>query len=353
MSTPAAQQRPWEAEDYLAAVSRRLADLPAEERAALLEDLALHLEALRAEDDDRSIETRLGPADAYAAELRSAAGLPAQPSPSAASPVGEDLRRRIAELLAHPWAREVLRLATELRPAWWVVRGYLLVLVLCSLTDSQREGLIPTPLGSKLLGFLLVLAAIAGSVALGRRELPRRIAVPVVGAGVLLALAGLVELQYPLLDEPSPTYYVDPVSAEQATGEYPLLSRFGPVTDVLPYAADGTPLEGVLLFDQDGRPLQVGQQEWWADGCARVADHPLAADGVPVTFSFPQDYVLQPGGMDLYGWPVAPGQCTAELPRPEVPLPVFPPADPAAGTTTAAPTTTAPTTTAPVPTPGG
>ena len=329
MSTPAAQQRPWEAEDYLAAVGRRLADLPAEERGALLEDLALHLEALRAEDDDRSIEARLGPADAYAAELRSAAGLSAEPVAPAAAPVGAHLRRRVEELLAHPWSREVERLRVELRPAWWVARGYLLVLVLCSVNSLQREGLVPTPLGSKLLGLLLVLAAVVGSVALGRRQLPRRIAVPLAVGGALLALLGLSVLRYPLFQEQQPQYYADPypVAAEQALGEYPLLSRSGPVTDVLPYAADGTPLTGVLLFDQDGRPLQVGQQEWWADGCVRVPDHPLAADGVPVTFSFPQGYVLQPGGLDPYGVPVRPGQCAAELPRPEVPLPVFPPAD--------------------------
>jgi hypothetical protein len=51
---------------------------------------------------------------------------------------------------------------------------------------------------------------------------------------------------------------------------------------------------------------------------------PLAADGVPVTFSFPQNYVLDPEGVTRFGWPVSAGQCIAELPRPEVPLPVFP-----------------------------
>jgi hypothetical protein len=120
-----------------------------------------------------------------------------------------------------------------------------------------------------------------------------------------------------------------------ASEEYPLMSRFGPVTDVLPYSADGTPLEGVLLFDQDGRPLRVGFQEWWADNCARVLDQPLAADGVPVPYSFPQSYVLDPvldpQAMDLDGLPVPATQCSAELPRPEVPLPVFPAAPAPAG----------------------
>ena len=333
MSTPAAAARPWEAEDYLVAVGHRLADLPAEERSALLEDLALHLEALRAEDDDRSIATRLGPADAYAAELRAAAGLPPAPSQVATGPVGRGVQQRVAELLDHPWAGEVRRLLVELRPAWWVLRGWLLVLVLCSLDYGQRDGLVPAPLGSRLLGVLLVLAAVAGSVGLGRRELPRRLGGLVAAAGVLLGLVSIVALQGTVLGAGEADTYVDPYAyaysqpVEQAMGEYPLLSRHGPVTDVLPYAADGTPLEDVLLFDQDGRPLQVGLQEWWADGCPRAPDHPLAADGVPVTFSFPQGYALDPRGLDPYGAPVSLGGCAAEVSRPEVPLPVFPPAD--------------------------
>jgi hypothetical protein len=109
-----------------------------------------------------------------------------------------------------------------------------------------------------------------------------------------------------------------------ASEKYPLMSRYGPVTDVLPYSADGTPLEGVLLFDQDGRPLQVGFQIWWEDGCPRVLDHPLAEDGVPVSFSFPQSYVLDPDWARAFaGADNVPG-CVPDPPRPEVPLPVFP-----------------------------
>ena len=72
-----------EAQDFLGAVERELADLPAEDRSALLEDLALHLEALTTEDDDRPLAVRLGSPAAYAADLRAAAGLPARaPTPA-------------------------------------------------------------------------------------------------------------------------------------------------------------------------------------------------------------------------------------------------------------------------------
>jgi hypothetical protein len=107
--------------------------------------------------------------------------------------------------------------------------------------------------------------------------------------------------------------------------KYPLLTRNGPVTDVFPYAADGTPLDGVLLYDQDGRPLHVGGQEWWKDGCLRTLEQPPAADGVRVPNSFPQRYELVPGTVSLStGIAMAAGICVESRQRPAVPLPTFP-----------------------------
>src|SRR5829696_3000807 len=243
-----------QAQDYLAAVEHELADLPAEDRNALLEDLAQHLDALAAEDDERPVAVRLGPPAEYAVDLRAAAGLPARGS--AVRPAAPGLRERLDAVLAAaaPAAREVRRLLGELRPAWWVLRGYLLVLAPCLLArDGVSDFPVPAPLGSHAVGLLLVVAA---------------------------------------------------------------------VTDVFPYAADGTPVEGVLLYDQDGRPLHVGYQEWWADECVRMLDQPQAADGVPVPNSFPQSYELLTAlDVDIHGAPLTTGQCAAELPRPDVPLP--------------------------------
>lgn len=53
---------------------------------------------------------------------------------------------------------------------------------------------------------------------------------------------------------------------------------------------------------------------------------PRAADGVPVPFSYPQNYVLD-GETTPYGGSVEPGQCQ-QLSRPQVPLPVFASATP-------------------------
>jgi hypothetical protein len=311
-----------QAQEYLAAVERELADLPAEDRSALLEDLALHLDALGAEDDDRPLHVRLGSPAAYATDLRAAAGLPPRPGDPATAPVV--LRERLARVPVAPAVREVRRLLCELRPAWWVLRGYLVVLVPCLV---ERDGVpdvpVPAPLNSHVLGLVLVVAAVVASVALGRRTLPRPVGALVGAAGVALVLASFVigEAAWSSVSGPAPMGQ----APEVANGEYPLLSRYGPVTDVFPYAADGTPLEGVLLYDQDGRPLHVGFQEWWADNCARVLEQPLAADEVPVPNSYPQSYVLDPAGVDLSrSIPRPADSCQADVPRPDVPLPTFP-----------------------------
>jgi hypothetical protein len=314
-----------QAQDYLAAVEHELADLPAEDRNALLEDLGQHLDALAAEDDERPVAVRLGPPAEYAADLRAAAGLPARGS--AVRPAAPGLRERLDAVLAAaaPAAGEVRRLLVELRPAWWVLRGYLLVLAPCLLArDGVSDFPVPAPLGSHAVGLLLVVAAVTGSVALGRRRLNRPLGVLVGALGLALVLFSAVAAAPGEISRDA-AGGVPPSAADQALGEYPLVSRYGPVTDVLPYAADGTPLEGVLLYDQDGRPLHVGYQEWWADECVRVLEQPQAADGVPVPNSFPQSYELLAAlDVDIHGAPLTAGQCAAELPRPDVPLPTFP-----------------------------
>jgi hypothetical protein len=333
VSAPLVSARTRQAQDYLAAVEHELGDLSAEDRDALVEDLALHLEALAAEDDDRPLAVRLGEPAAYAADLRAAAGLPARPAADhPASPGLQQWLARVRSTAAHrrarPVLREIRRLLADLRPAWWVLRGYLVVLLPSLLAhDGVRDFPVPAPGGSHVLGGLLVLAAVVGSVILGRRSLSRPMAAVVALAGAALAVTTLVVVQSAaatvtaLAAAHNP--WPDPLP-EAAQGKYPLLSRHGPVTNVLPYAADGTPLEGVLLYDQDGRPLRVGLQEWWADHCARVLDHPRAADGVAVPNSYPQSYRLDPAGTDLNGAPVDRNQCRTEVPRPEVPLPSFP-----------------------------
>jgi hypothetical protein len=323
MSAPSLSSAVREGQDYLTAVERELADLPGDDRSALLEDLALHLDSLAAEDDDRPIAVRLGPAAAYAADLRAAAGLPARPGGIASAPAG--LRDRLARISAGRAVREVRRLFGELRPAWWVLRGYLVVLAPCLV---KRDGIsdvpVPAPLDSHVLGVALVVAAVVASVALGRRTLGRPVRVLVGVGGAALVLGSFVAAEGAWSALTTPAAYVAGPGPDLPGETYPLYSRYGPVTDLFPYAADGTPLEGVLLYDQDGRPLKVGFQEWWEDGCARVVDQPRAADGVVVPNLYPQAYELRDQGLDAFGNPMTSDLCAVDLPRPGVPLPLFP-----------------------------
>jgi uncharacterized membrane protein len=80
---------------YAAAVRAAVADLGAEERAQLLDDLEAHLQEVAAESDAPLTE-RLGPPETYAAELRAAYGAP----PGAG-------RHAPAALRKHPWRRRV------------------------------------------------------------------------------------------------------------------------------------------------------------------------------------------------------------------------------------------------------
>ncbi|MFN2538590.1 MAG: hypothetical protein ABR549_10635 [Mycobacteriales bacterium] len=310
-----------EAQAYLEAVDLELVDLPGEERRELLDDLALHLAELDDDPDVTSFEARLGsPAD-YARDLRDAAGLPARATTGR--------RRAIADLMARATGSRIVRdirsFVPQLRPSWWVLRGYLVVLLPC-LRDvtGARDFPVPAPGNSHLLGGVLVLAAVVLSVALGRRQLPRFPRVVLVAANLALAAVALSFLS----DAPQRLTRYELVirhSAPDPLATAPLVSHQRLVTNVFPYAADGTPLEGVLLYDQDGRPLPVGMQLWWADHCKRMLAPPRRADGIPVPNSYPQQYVLDPSGTTLSGvLPVKPGQCQTALTRPKVTLPVLP-----------------------------
>ena len=109
---------------------------------------------------------------------------------------------------------------------------------------------------------------------------------------------------------------IEPVLFGPTAIDSALATPYGPVTNIFPYSRDGQPLDDVVLFDQDGRPLRAELQQWWPDGCARIVEFPRAADGVPVEFTYPMRYVLRSA--------TQPGPCQPTLARPPVPLPTFP-----------------------------
>jgi hypothetical protein len=144
VTDPTVQPHP--ANTYLSEVNTALADLPDVERAELMAEVKEHLdEALRELDagaDHQALVVRLGTPTAYAAELRASAGLAPLPEPAATSaPSGknESSREWVKALAATPALRGSLSYLRDLRPAWWALRGYLLVaLMLAILTQGLQ-----------------------------------------------------------------------------------------------------------------------------------------------------------------------------------------------------------------------
>lgn len=319
-----------ESEAFLAAVKEQLSDLPEEERTDLIEDLAQHLADITADrpEDGPSLTALLGEPEQYAAELRAAADLPPRTVPvvtkeSFVARMGRSAPARLSQRLWRmPYAMKVREFVPQLRPAWWVLRGYL-VIALPALANPNETDDFPIPAigGSNFLGLVFVAGSIVASVWLGRHpggKWRRRLVIAGNVLLVMFALGTMSEVDHRI----SPgTQFVEAYGGPA----YRLSSPNGPVTNIYPYSADGTPLTGVLLYDQDGRPLRTEMQRWWADGCERAVSFPRAADGVGVEFSYPKSYVLTGANGTM--------ACNLEGYNPKVAIPAFPNATPApAGT---------------------
>jgi hypothetical protein len=275
---------------YVAAVRSALADLPAEQRDELLEDLPQHLREVAAESD-APLSTRLGPPAEYAAELRASVGLPATVSRAGIDrmeEVGERIARIRDAAVVQPAVRATLDFLPELRPGWWVLRGYLSVEVLSWMTDyGARDSFpIPTFSGTRVLGLAGALAAMVASVALGRRTASRPSWTPLVVIGnTLLVLAVLAALGSGQFAQAEPTSSV----ASPSFGSGSLIGPDGtPITNIYPFGPDGWPLTGVRLFDQDGRPID-NLAPYGPDGVPIERRLPVTADGSEVTNAFPME----------------------------------------------------------------
>jgi hypothetical protein len=127
-----ADSRTAEIATYLADVRGAMTDLDAGVRDGLLDDLPEHLAEVAAADPS-PLQSRLGSPAAFAAELRSAAGLaPAPPnvgrrpneqlvsSAQLAREFAVRLDRSLGRLAGYETLRELL---VALLPGWWVLRG--------------------------------------------------------------------------------------------------------------------------------------------------------------------------------------------------------------------------------------
>jgi HAAS len=265
---------------YVREVRAELADLPAEDVDDLTGGMEADLSELAAESGGDLIG-RLGTPKVYAAELRAAAGLPERGAGKGRQ------RSRVSDALTHarssftmlteqhPWLRSFTAFLVTLRPAWWVVRGYLAAWAVVSLIGGM-QGLRP----HGVLGLGMALVAMVVSVKLGRGWL-RHMAMtrPLLVLGnaiaVVVVLVASTSVEVVRYDQSSDFSQPAGVSLD---GTY--------VGNIYAYDADGQRITGVRLFAQDGRPLGGGDNAFGPNGnqIAVVRD----GSGAPVTNAYPR-----------------------------------------------------------------
>ena len=161
---------------YVREVRAELADLPAEDVDDLTGGMEADLSELATESGGDLIG-RLGTPGLYAAELRAAAGLPDRAVGSGRRqhrPLREQValdRASLTRLVGrHPWLRLATDFMVTLRPAWWLLRGYLAAWALWSMLSGNTRGVRP----HSFLHLVMAIAAIVVSVQLGRGWLKHR-----------------------------------------------------------------------------------------------------------------------------------------------------------------------------------
>ncbi|ABP53373.1 HAAS signaling domain-containing protein [Salinispora tropica] len=247
-----------EIHDYVARVRGALADLPPSVRDELTEDLSEHLAVVAAESGGSLVE-RLGAPEAYAVELRVAAGVDAGRGAAAhrltayisrARARLSTLDRQLGAPLGYPTVRAFLHL---LAPGWWILRGYLAAMLLTVISTGSDIGVLPRFAGSLQLGLMTLAALVVASVMLGRRQArlwnwPRGLLV--LGNLVLVGfgLMGLINLE---IGRGDGDFYA-PISVD---------SEYAHISDVFVYDSEGRLVEYARLFDQNGDPIRLGYPE--------------------------------------------------------------------------------------------
>lgn len=263
-----------EVEAFVAEVRARLADLSEEEREELLGGLEADL------SDQLADGTALGDPSAYAAELRSAAGLPVRarssrlrrPSLPTAASLEEGLDRSREGFLAlvqeRAWTRQAWELLEAVRPAWWVLRAWVAVTLLDQWSGRwEYVTLLPT-LEVPLLGPVLLLVAIVLSVLIGLGRLwpgsgPRR---PLLARLVLVAL-NVVAVLAPLGFAVSMPVQGDPqwsgynAGYREGARQPGLRLDSDEVRNLFVYNANGRLVQGAQIFRGSGEPLTVRPQD--------------------------------------------------------------------------------------------
>ena len=194
----------------------------------------------------------------------------------------------VSGLPGEPW-----ELLVTLRPVWWVARAWLALQLVDLVLGGGSLGFGLAPVPSLLGGGLpLLVVAVVLSVQLGRgRLLP---AAQRTGAGrvvvlllnlLALAVAPVVATSLVTPAKVASWYDEGAASARPADGVLSIDGR--PVGNVYPYDAQGRPLVGVQLVDQDGRRLPVGQDFFDEQTGTASSRSPWRNGRTPVFSTFP------------------------------------------------------------------
>lgn len=310
---------------YAAAVRASLADLGPEVVDDLTDDLDADLAEALADErhvaHGRGLLEQFGSPQAYAAELRAAAGLAPAMGPRRrvqllSDPV-EDARRlgrwAIGWLRAHTWWAPVESFLVALRPAWWLLRGWVAYELVALVAGVQHW------FPQSLPAFLVLLGCVVLSVQWGRGAWFQSrgvvwlaTTVNVVAVVATLPLLGWVQGQVAEREQVFAGYSAGNRNGPDTQTVYRDRAVDGVVVDgvqvsnLFVYDAEGNPLTDVQVYDDRGRPVRTtydnGVGEYWfpeatepwsfvsrtdADGRARWNVYPL--QGAPTSTFFYED----------------------------------------------------------------
>lgn len=315
-----------DAADFARRVREALADLGPDQVDDLTDGLEANLVEAMA-DESRAGATlvdRFGDPEAYASELRAAAGLEAGTTARRREPLRSRLaraaRRRLVRLRATRWWPPVEDLLLALRPVWWVLRGWVLWKVVAAMGGEMT--VMPQQLASFVL--LLVLVVASSQWGRGRWRLRGRLRHGVTAVSVFAAVAAvptvLIVWSYgPTYDQTTYVTEVNPSAGVFVGSE--------PATNLFVYDAQGRRVPDALVYDQDGRPVVLGQQVGddgtrvsvpWSDesGSVRANAYPWGVTADDQNLTWDSSVQLNvPGDAGVMQDPVWPFQTAVPLRR--------------------------------------
>ena len=318
-----------EVRDYVGQVRTALADLPPEDVEEFTTGMEADLAERRAEPGEGTLSDRLGTPEAYAAELRSAAGLP----PCA---VGVPPRVSAGERLSARWSRlsdQVLAAApwlSDLRPVWWFVRGFALAALPALVIGT----------GIVWLGTVGAVASVLGGLLVRHGQLAGGWVRPVRLVGNIAAVL-LLPIAFLMLVDGHDPYADEVYGNEPGPGGVGLTSNGEQVTNLYAYDETGRRIDKVRLLDQNGHTLEVGEEFAYSIPDGQALD--ALRDPRTGELTIPRD-VFPLRWDDRTGWERM-GEGTWEPPLAIQPLPGPVPVLPNDGPSTVSPTPT------PTPTP--